>query len=183
MGACKNSLYKQSFPMAVFGAAVISSLFTGSALAQDFKRADGSVPLPMDWSDQHLIYTVGSTPEQMERMQGDPRFFVAMRLHGKALADESEANGYPTLSRTPRWEPSADPIREYSGDPAWRSRPEPPWPEPPWPPRRGPGRRASFLQRELKEDWSVSLGAGGVAAGQSPAQVFLRRQCGAELHQ
>jgi hypothetical protein len=170
MGACKNSLYKQSFPMAVFGAAVISSLFTGSALAQDFKRADGSVPLPMDWSDQHLIYTVGSTPEQMERMQGDPRFFVAMRLHGKALADESEANGYPTLSRTPRWEPSADPIREYSGDPAWRSRPEPPWPEPPWPPRRGPGRRASFLQRELKEDWSVSLGAGGVAAGQSPAK-------------
>src|SRR5271156_5467612 len=166
MSARKNSLYKQSLPMAVFGIAVISLLFTGSALAQDFKGPDGSVPLPMDWSDQHLIYTVGSTPEQMERMQGDPRFFVAMRLHGKALADESEANGYPTLSRTP--------TRESSADPAWGSRPGPPWapPEPPREPRGEPRRERKFETRtELKEDWSVSLGpTAGVAAGQSPAK-------------
>ena len=170
MSARKNSLYKQSFPMAVFGIAVISWLFTGSAIAQDFKRPDGSVPLPMDWSDQHLIYTVGSTPEQMEKMQSDPRFFVAMRLHGKAFADESETNGYPTLSRRPTRKSSPDPTEESSGAAAWRFRPEPPSPGPPWRPPFGPRRRVPAPLTELKTDWSVSLGAGGVAAGQSPAK-------------
>jgi hypothetical protein len=158
MSARKNSLYKRSLSTAVFGIAAVTSLFIGSALAQDFKRPDGSVPLPMDWSDQHLIYTVGFTPEQAEKMQGDPRFFVAMRLHGKALADESDANGYPILSRTPTWESSADP--------AWESTPDPPWNSPVRPVKKAPS-----LFRELKEDWSVSLGpTAGVAGGQSPAK-------------
>jgi hypothetical protein len=157
MSARKSPVFKRSLSMAVFDIVLISSIFTGSALAQDFKRPDGSVPLPMDWSDQHLIYTVGFTPEQAEKMQDDPRFFVAMRLHGKALADQNAAYGYPTLSRTPTW--------EYSAEPAWESPPEPPWQSPLRP------KKAPSLLRQLKEDWSVSLGpTAGVAAGQSPAK-------------
>ena len=113
--------------------------FTGSALGQDFKRPDGSVPLPMDWSDQHVIYTADATGEQAEKMQSDPRYFVATRLHGKALGDASAANGFDILRRTPRWEP----------------------------------REPRAMSLEPKKDWSVSLGAGGVAAGQYPAKFDL----------
>ena len=135
------------------------SAFIVPALGQDFKRPDGSIPLPMDWSDQHVIYTVGFPPDQVEKMQGDPRFFVAMRLHGKALADENAANGYPILRRDilPRESPAND---------AWESPPEPPWAIP-----LKPRRTNSFGLNELKKDWSVSLGpTAGVAAGQYPAK-------------
>ena len=124
----------------------------------------------MDWSDQHLVYTVGSTGEQVEKMQGDPRYFVAMRLHGKALAEESAANGYPTFMRIPSRESPARPTWEPpgpSGDPWPRlgSPPKPPWESPP------PLRKATSGLNELKTDWSVSLGpTAGVAAGQSPAK-------------
>ena len=83
-------------------------LFIGPALGQDFKRPDGSVPLPMDWSDQHVIYTVEMTGEQAEKAQSDPRFFVAARLHGKELADESARNGYPISRMRPDWESGAE---------------------------------------------------------------------------
>src|SRR5271155_417381 len=75
MSAKRNSLYKHALSMAVFGIVLISSILTGSALGQDFKRPDGSVPLPMDWSDRHVIYTVGMTGEQVEKAQDDPRYF------------------------------------------------------------------------------------------------------------
>jgi hypothetical protein len=134
----KNSPYRQCLLMTAFGIVWISSIFIASALGQDFKRPDGSVPLPMDWSDRHVVYTVGSTGEQIEKMQADPRYFVATRLHGKELADEGDANGYPALRirRPPGTEPSG----------VWKTR------------------------REPKTDWSVSLGTGGVAAGQYPAK-------------
>ena len=160
MNARKNSLNKQSLSMAVFGIVSIASILIGSALGQDFKRPDGSVPLPMDWSDRHVIYTVGFPGEQVEKMQGDPRYFVAMRLHGKALADENALNGYPILSRIP---PPGNPPAT-----AWESPPEPPWELP-----LRPKRTSSFGLNELKKDWSVSLGpTAGVAAGQYARQVL-----------
>ncbi len=157
MCAKKNSFYKQSFSITVF-AVVISSLFAGSAPGQNFKRPDGSFPLPLDWSDQHVIYTVGFTPEQASYLQDDPRYFVAMRLHGNAaLTDENAPNEDPTPGTTPAWESAADP--------AWGSRPEASWGP------GSPGREAHSFRTELKEDWSVSLGpTAGVAAGQSPAK-------------
>jgi hypothetical protein len=118
-----------SLLMAVFGVVLISSIFIGSAFGQDFKRPDGSVPLPLDWSDRHVVYTADFTGEQAERMQGDPRYFVAMRMHGKALADQSAADGYPIFMRTPpgdsrpnppgspRVNPSGNPCVNLSGDP------------------------------------------------------------------
>ncbi len=119
----------------------------------------------MDWSDRHVIYTAGFTGEQAEKMQRDPRFFVAMRLHGNALADESAANGYPTLLRTRP--------RESQPELAWKSRFQPPR-NPIEPPGRAPitPRRPKLSgPNELKKDWSVSLGPmAGIAAGQSPAK-------------
>jgi hypothetical protein len=157
MSARKNSSYLPSLWIAVFGIVWISSIFIGSALGQDFKRPDGSVPLPLDWSTRHVVYTVGFPGEQVEKMQGDPRFFAAMRLHGNALADENASNGYPIFKRMPPQE---------SSDSVLESPPEPPWELPVRPRRRAPS-----LLRELKEDWSVSLGpTAGVAAGQSPAK-------------
>ncbi len=118
MSVRKDSLSKPSLMMCIFGIAVISSLCTGAAVGQDFKRPDGSVPLPLDWSNQHLIYTVGFTGEQAEKMQGDPRFFAAARLHGKALADESAANGYPIFRRRRR-EPRRERRRETNLKKDW----------------------------------------------------------------
>ncbi len=158
MSVRKNSRCLQSLWMAVLGIVSVSSIFIGSALGQDFKRPDGSVPLPLDWSDRHVIYTVESTPEQVEKMQGDPRYFAAMRLHAKELADENAANGYPFLRRTSRWEPPElrTPLSE---SPELR---KPRWVRPEL------RRNTEF---GLKKDWSVSLGpTAGVAAGQSPAK-------------
>ena len=155
------------FAMNGFRFTVVALLFVGPALGQDFKRPDESVPLRMDWSDHHVVYTVGFPGEQVEKMQGDPRYFVAMRLHGKELADENAVNGYSTLRRDIlSRESPVDHAWQSPADPAWRFRPEPP--------RRSPIRRPgtpAFRQKELKKDWSVSLGpTAGVAAGQYPAK-------------
>ena len=144
MSAKKSSFYRQSLSVAVFCTVLTSSVFTGSAFGQDFKRPDGSVPLPMDWSSRHLIYTVGFTREQASKMQGDPRYFVETRLHGKALADESAAFGYETLPRTF----TATRIAAAKKPPA----------------KKNPA---------LNKDWSVSLGAGGVAQGMTPAKFVF----------
>ena len=144
MSAKKNLFYKLSLAAIVFGMVVISSVFTGPAFGQDFKRPDGGVPLPMDWSDQHLIYTVGFTRGQASKMQSDPRYFVATRLHGKVLAEESAAIGNPTLLKGP-----IATLPVVLKTPAAKKKPV------------------------LNKDWSVSLGAGGVAQGMSPAKYVF----------
>jgi len=147
MSAKKSFFNKLSLAAIVFGMVVIPSVFTGSAFGQDFKRPDGSVPLPMDWSNQHLIYTVGFTREQASKMQSDPRYFVATRLHGKALADESAAIGNPTITRTTAASATA------------------------WPPTLVKKKSAKLA---LNKDWAVSLGGtGGVAQGMSPAKFVF----------
>jgi hypothetical protein len=170
--ARKRSLYNPTLMMAVFAVALISSIFTGSALGQDFKRPDESVPLRMDWSDQHVVYTVEMTGEQVEKVQGDPRFFVAARLHGKELADESARNGYPISGMRPHWKSGDEENRERKCRDEenrldWESGLE----------ERTKAisdcrtRRISKTQPGLKTDWSVSLGpTAGVPAGQSPAK-------------
>jgi len=113
--------------------------------------------------------------EQAERMQGDPRYFVAMRMHGKALADQSAAHGYPIFMRTaPRgspakstWEPPRELLWESLREPLRGSPREPPW-ESPIRLRRN---AEALGLNALKTDWSVSLGpTAGVAAGQYPAK-------------
>jgi hypothetical protein len=131
----------------IFCVAAISLVFSGTAVGQDFKRSDGSVPLPMDWSNHHVIYTVGFTHEQASKMLGDPRFFVATRSHGKALADAMLAM---KTSSSDASKAAPRPAENWAGG-GWNVMP-----------RR--------TRPTLKKDWSISLGAGGVAQGMFPAK-------------
>ncbi len=104
--------------------------FTGSLFGQAFARPDGSIPVPIDWSSKHVVFTGDYTPEQAVKTWNEPRAYAQWLLHGNAQAGSGLAR------RRPR--PRAIP----------RSR------------SRGP----------MKKDWAISLGAGGVAQGMSPAK-------------
>ncbi len=45
-------------------------------------RPDGSMPLILDWSSRHVIYTAGYTAEQADRMARDPRAYASFLAHG-----------------------------------------------------------------------------------------------------
>lgn len=51
--------------------------------ARYLARPDGSMPLILDWSNRHVIYTTGHTAEQADRMAKDPRAYAAFLAHGK----------------------------------------------------------------------------------------------------
>ena len=110
--------------LTAFGLAIS---FTASAFGQGFARPDGSVPVPMDWSSKHVVFTAGFTPEQAATMWNEPRAYAEWLLHGNAPADSG-------LVRRRRRRP----------------------------------RRQS--RGEMRRDWAISLGAGGVAQGMSPAK-------------
>jgi hypothetical protein len=119
--------------------------FTASAFAQGFARPDGSVPLPVDWSSKHVVFTGDYTPEQARKTWNEPRAYAQWLLHGnvKAASDLMRSDLVdPDLVRSDlvRWRPT--PIRT----PVSRF--------------RGP----------MKKDWAISLGAGGVAQGMWPAK-------------
>ena len=137
----------------------LAACFTAQVWGQDFKRADGTVPLPMDWSDQHLIYTVGFTREQGSKMQSDPRFYVQMLKH-PALARAAAAIGDPTVSRpqattraTTATSATTTTSATSAASPAATKKKKP--------------------AGTISTDWNLSLGAGGVAAGQYPAKFVF----------
>jgi hypothetical protein len=107
-------------------ALVLAASFTTSAFGQGFARPDGSIPIPMDWSSRHVIFTAGFAPEQAAKMWNEPRAYTDWLLHGNAPGD----SGLIRLPSKPR--------------------------------RQSRGR--------MKKDWAISLGAGGVAQGMSPAK-------------
>jgi hypothetical protein len=111
--------------LAAFG---LAASFTGSLFGQAFARPDGSVPVPIDWSSKHVVFTSDYTPEQAVKTWNEPRAYAQWLLHGNA----------PVGSGLVRWRPAPIPRR--------RSR------------------------RSIKKDWAISLGAGGVAQGMSPAK-------------
>ncbi len=116
--------------MLLLAALGLAAGFTASASAQGFARPDGSIPVPIDWSSRHVIFTGGYTPEQMVKTWNEPRAYAQWLLHGNAPADSG------LLRRRLRaWEPE----------------------------RRRPS-------RDMRRDWAVSLGAGGVAQGMWPAK-------------
>jgi hypothetical protein len=61
--------------------------FTVSAFGQGFARPDGSVPVPIDWSSRHVLFTARFTPEQAAIMWNEPRAYAEWLLHGNASAD------------------------------------------------------------------------------------------------
>jgi hypothetical protein len=56
--------------------------FTAVAFGQGFGRPDGSVPVPMDWSSKHVVFTAGFTAEQAAKMWNEPRAYAEWLLHG-----------------------------------------------------------------------------------------------------
>ena len=138
----------------------LAACIAGPVWGQDFKRPDGSVPLVMDWSDQHVIYTVGFTREQGSKMQSDPRFYVQMLRH-PALAKAAAAIGDPTVAR-----PSATSTATASTATASAT-------------TGGNDSEGVILPAARKKsgtmskDWSVPLGTGGVAAGMYPAKFVF----------
>jgi hypothetical protein len=107
-------------------ALLLAASFTASAFGQGFARPDGSIPLPMDWSSKHVVFTAGFTPEQAAKMWNEPRAYAEWLLHGNAPADSGLARKQRRLRRQARG--------------------------------------------KMRRDWAVSLGAGGVAQGMSPAK-------------
>jgi hypothetical protein len=105
---------------------LLAASFAASAFGQGFARPDGSVPLPMDWSSKHVVFTAGFTPEQAAKMWNEPRAYAQWYLHGNAPADSG-------LVRKP-----STPKKQSRG--------------------------------KMRRDWAISLGAGGVAQGMSPAK-------------
>lgn len=105
---------------------LLAAGFIASAFGQDFARPDGSVPVPIDWSSKHVVFTAGFIPEQAEKMRNEPRAYAEWLLHGNAPPDSGLVHR------------------------RWR-------------------RRRQFRGKE-KKDWAISLGAGGVAQGMSPAK-------------
>src|ERR1043166_1850076 len=66
----------------------LSKLFIGLAtlvasplFGQGFAQGD-RVPLPVDWSFSHVIYSQSFTPAQAARMQHDPRLYNSWLLQG-----------------------------------------------------------------------------------------------------
>jgi hypothetical protein len=117
----------------------IASLSTVLLLAthisgQNFARPDGSIPLPVDWSASHVVYTVDFKPEQAAHMINEPRLWASWFLHGNSPRSLLSSSA-TALQRS-----------ATSGD---KKDPKPP---------------------KLTRDWSVSLGAGGVAQDMSPAK-------------
>jgi hypothetical protein len=109
--------------LAAFG---LAASFTASLFGQAFARPDGSVPVPIDWSSKHVVYTGDYTPEQAAKTWNEPRAYAQWLLHGDAPAGSGLVHKRRRLRRQSR--------------------------------------------RSMKKDWAISLGAGGVAQGMSPAK-------------
>ena len=82
-------------------ALLILSAFGTSAKAQDWVRNDGSIPMALDWSHKHVIYTRGYTQEQFQKMMKDPRAFASLLRHGdKNVLSLARGSDDPSIRST-----------------------------------------------------------------------------------
>jgi len=131
--------------------AVCVALSAGSLLAQETPSTSEPmhIGLPVDWSSQHIIYTRNGSVEDMMRVRSDPRFLHSFLIHNAREhivgLDATSGGGVQQAN-----DADAEPQRAL-----------PVGLEPPQRPRRGTGRS--------RADWAMSLGAGGMAIGESPA--------------
>jgi hypothetical protein len=130
MNACKTRqsrngafLTRAALLLTAFGLAIS---FSALALGQGFARPDGSLPVPIDWSSKHVVFTAGFTPVQAAAMWNEPRAYAEWLVHGNAPADSGLVHRRRRLRRK--------------------------------------------LRGNMRRDWAISLGAGGVAQGMWPAK-------------
>ena len=69
--------------LAAFG---LAATFSASLFGQAFARPDGSLPVPIDWSSKHVVFTGDYTPEQAVKTWNEPRAYAQWLLHGNATA-------------------------------------------------------------------------------------------------
>ena len=67
-------------------ALLLAATFTASLFGQAFARPDGSLPVPIDWSSKHVVFTGDYTPEQAVKTWNEPRAYAQWLLHGNATA-------------------------------------------------------------------------------------------------
>jgi len=97
-------VWRAALLLAAFG---LATCFTPSAFGQGLARQDGSVPVPMDWSSKHVLFTPGSTKKQAAKILKEPRAYAQWLRHGGAPASLHLRRRPPT---PPRWRWSQDEI-------------------------------------------------------------------------
>lgn len=97
-------VWRAALSLAAFG---LAACFTPGAFGQGLARQDGSVPVPMDWSSKHVLFTPGSTKKQAAKILKEPRAYAQWLRHGGAPASLLLRRRPPT---PPRWGWSPDEI-------------------------------------------------------------------------
>ena len=84
--------------LAAFG---LAASLSASLFGQAFARPDGSIPVPIDWSSKHVVFTGDYTPEQAVKTWNEPRAYAQWLLHGNAKAGSGLMRWRPTPRPTP----------------------------------------------------------------------------------
>jgi hypothetical protein len=122
--------WKRTVPLFVRCAVLfLAACSTSSAFGQGVARPDGSLPVPMDWSSKHVLFTAGPKAKETAKkikILNEPRAYAEWLLHDSGPPESGLLRRLPILRRQPR--------------------------------------------EQMERDWAISLGAGGVAPGMSPAK-------------
>jgi hypothetical protein len=100
----QNVVFPARFAALLLTAFGLAISFMPLAFGQGFARPDGSVPVPMDWSSKHIIFTAGFTPEHAGKMWNEPRAYAEWLLHGNDPPDSGLVRR--RRRRRPRGRPS-----------------------------------------------------------------------------
>jgi len=85
-----------------------ASLLAATLLGQAAPDSKANVPVIIDWSHRHLIFSQPATPEQAARVQQDPRYWLQQR-HSELAAQAPE----PAATQEDRGQPQ-QPHRDWS---------------------------------------------------------------------
>jgi hypothetical protein len=103
----RNVAFLARYAAPLLAALGLAASLTASMFAQAFARPDGSVPVPIDWSSKHVVFTGDYTPEEALKTWNEPRAYAQWLLHGNATAGSGPLRWRPT----PRPEPGPIPRR------------------------------------------------------------------------
>ncbi len=91
---------RQSLPwlgILVLGVLVLSP----AVLGQTSPGSEAGVPVPTDWSHQHVIFSRPANEEQARRVQQDPRYWQQLVRRSQATLPEAETGDDPTSELRP----------------------------------------------------------------------------------
>ena len=155
----RNSLSRLSIVAMALGM-VIALGFTTPLFGQEVGvgagwATNGRLPLPMDWSTRHVVYTgnskAGSVIDQISKAKNDPRLFNSWLLQGHLPTGQTSTPAKAATSRSSLATPAISAASTAS---------------------RGSVSVASMARKTatVKRDWSLTLGSGFVAPNMYPAK-------------